>query len=262
MRCDRSHDYLGALADGEMSVEERNATIAHLNSCAECASQYQRLQTLRRRLLVARVPMPRSLVHRVRARIALETVELERNARPALPSARPPQPTGRAFTRAQPWLRQAAMILVACGISIAGSLWWSRTANERDMITRDVVAAHVRSLLQGNSVQVASLDTHTVKPWFAGRLEFTPVVKDLTAEGFRLAGGRLDYVGGRRVAVLIYMRQLHQITVFIWPGAQEESPKTAAPNGFNLVSWSRSGMSFWAISDLGQAELEELPPLL
>jgi anti-sigma factor RsiW len=261
MRCDQSHDNLGPLVDGEISVEERNATIAHLNSCAECASQYQRLQTLRRRLLVARVPMPRSLVHRVRARIALEAAELERNAQPVLAAAEP-QPIRRAFTRAQPWLRQAAMILFACGISVAGSLWWSRTANERDMITRDVVAAHVRSLLQGNSVQVASLDTHTVKPWFAGRLEFTPVVKDLTAEGFRLAGGRLDYVGGQRVAVLIYTRQLHQISVFIWPGAREEPPTTVVPNGFNLVFWSHAGMSFWAISDLGQAELEQLPPLL
>jgi anti-sigma factor RsiW len=261
MHCKRYRDNVGPLIDGEISPEERSATIAHLNGCPACAAEYQRLQDMRRRLLVARVPMPRSLVHRVRARIAREAAELEHRPQSA-PMAQTLVPSSSRFDRVRPWLRQAAVILVACGISAAAALSWSRTATEREMITHDIVSAHVRGLLQGNPVQVASLDTHTVKPWFAGRLEFTPVVKDLDAAGFHLTGGRLDYVGGRRVAVLIYTRRLHQISVFIWPGAGEEAPMMAAPNGFNVVSWSHAGMSFWAISDLSELELKELPPLL
>jgi len=247
MSCEQFQAKLGPMLDNELPSQERNATIAHVNQCAECARDYERLQALQRRLLTARVQMPRSLPHRVRARIALEGEEGIQ------------QPVKRFFGRARPYLRQAAVLLFACGISASAALWWGRTANDRELIVRDVVSAHVRGLLQDNSVQVASLDTHTVKPWFAGRLDFTPVVKDLTAEGFKLVGGRLDYVGGQRVAVLVYTRQKHHISVFIWPSARETSPIMVAPNGFNLVSWSRSGMTFWAISDLGQAELEELP---
>jgi anti-sigma factor RsiW len=255
MSCEQFQAKLGPMLDNELSSQERNATIAHVNQCAECARDYERLQALQRRLLAARarVQMPRSLPYRVRARIALEGGE---------EAAGTPTPVTRFFARARPYLRQAAVLLLACGISASTALWWGRMANDRELIVRDVVSAHVRGLLQDNSVQVASLDTHTVKPWFAGRLDFTPVVKDLTAEGFRLVGGRLDYVGGQRVAVLVYARHKHQISVFIWPSMRETSPTMVAPNGFNLVSWSRSGMTFWAISDLGQGELEELPRYL
>ena len=259
MRCERYHDNLNPLLDGEIGAEERAATIAHLQDCPTCAHKYQRLQTLRHQLLVGRVPMPRSLIHRVRARIAREAAE--QPSRRPVPVARPILPP-RTIARARPWLRQAALMLFVCGVSAAGALSWSRTANERELLTRDVVAAHVRGLLQGNAVQVASLDTHTVKPWFAGRLDFTPVVKDLAAQGFRLAGGRLDYVGGRRVAVLVYTRQLHQISVFTWPASGEVSPIRAAPDGFNVLCWRHAGMAFWAISDLGPAELEALPSLM
>jgi len=261
MHCDRYRHNVGPLMDGEISADERSATIAHLNVCARCAAEYQRLQDLRRRLLVARVPVPRSLVHRVRARIAREVVEVERRPQPGATAGAHVQAPAW-FVRTRPWLRQAATILFACGLSVAGALSWSRIASERDMIKHDIVTAHVRSLLQGNSVQVASLDTHTVKPWFAGRLDFTPVVKDLSAADFHLTGGRIDYVAGRRVAVLIYTRRLHQISVFIWPDAREEAPGIAAPNGFNLVSWSHAGMSFWAISDLTEFELKELARLM
>jgi anti-sigma factor RsiW len=260
MRKDCDREDVGRLLDGEGTGAQRSDVMAHIDGCAECAAHYRGLQGLRLRLQVGRVPMPASLTHRVRTRIALEAAAPDRlrSAPPIVPAS----PPSRVVLRAQPWLRQAAAILLACGLSVAGALSWSHTSSERELIARDVVAAHVRSLLQGNSVQVASLDTHTVKPWFAGRLDYTPVVRDLAAQGFRLAGGRLDYVGGRRVAVLVYMRQLHQVSVFVWPSDGEETPRAAAPNGFNLVAWSHGGMTFWAISDLAESEIAELPPLL
>src|SRR5262249_21451431 len=159
-------------------------------------------------------------------------------------------------------LRQAAAVLLACLVSASATWWYIQAADTRQDITRDVFAAHMRSLLQDNAVQVASNDTHNVKPWFAGRLEFTPVVKDLRTEGYQLVGGRLDYVGGRRVAALVYKRRLHQISVFIWPSSNDAALKLDTAEGYNIASWSRGGMAFWAISDINAGELRELPSLL
>ena len=129
-------------------------------------------------------------------------------------------------------------------------------------VSHDVLAAHVRSLLQDNAVQIASLDTHTVKPWFAGRLEFSPVVKDLSTEGFQLVGGRLDYVDRQRVAALVYGRRLHQISVFAWPsGGRSAAAYSAKIDGYNLLGWSKAGMTYWAVSDLNEGELRELQAL-
>lgn len=256
MSCEQVNAQLGALLDRELAGEEHAAAVEHLRHCAACTREFERLQMLQRRLLGARLPLPPALLHRVRARIASEASSAADAHVPAaawLP---------RAFARVRPYLRQAAVLVVTCGISTAAALWWARSSREIDLIARDVVAAHVRGLLQESTVQVASLDTHSVKPWFAGRLDFTPVVKDLSREGFRLVGGRLDYVGGQRVAVLVYGRQKHQISVFTWPATAEQAPSVGAPSGFNVIAWTRGGMAYWAISDLAESELAELPPLL
>jgi anti-sigma factor RsiW len=162
----------------------------------------------------------------------------------------------------RPALRQVAVVLVACVVSVSATMWQMRAVDTQQELTHDVLAAHVRSLLQEKTVQVASDNTHNVKPWFAGRLEFTPVVKDLTAEGFALIGGRVDYVGGRRVAALVYRKGQHQVNVFTWPSSDTASPKFGTAQGYNVASWSRGGMAFWAISDVNPSELRELPPLL
>jgi anti-sigma factor RsiW len=128
------------------------------------------------------------------------------------------------------------------------------------MLERDVVTAHVRSLLQESQTQVASSETHTVKPWFAGRLDFAPGVKDLANEGFPLAGARLDYIGERRVAALVYRRRLHVVNVFVWPAADaaDSAPRELVYRGYNLLSWSKGGIAYWAISDLNMGELRQL----
>jgi anti-sigma factor RsiW len=124
----------------------------------------------------------------------------------------------------------------------------------------DIVNAHIRSLLQDSPVQVASSDQHTVQPWFAGRTDFAPAVKDLAAEGFPLLGGRLDYVADRRVGVIVYKRRLHVINVFMWPAgpANGSDPQAAVRNGYNLLSWTRNGVSYRAVSDLSSDELRTL----
>ncbi len=109
---------------------------------------------------------------------------------------------------------------------------------------------HMRALLQDSPIQVASSDTHTVKPWFNGRVEFSPDVKDFATEGFPLAGGRLDYIGGKRVAALVYRHRLHVIDVFVWPAATAEDipPRLTSTDGYNLLTWSHGGLTYSAIS--------------
>jgi anti-sigma factor RsiW len=258
MRCDHARERISALLDGELPARQRQDVTEHAESCPACTRYRDELKDLNARLSVARVRAPQGLAQRLQARLAVERAQPGEVAAPHTATWSLAVMTGGWA----PALRQAAVVLAACVVSVAATWWYMQAINTRQDITRDVLAAHVRSLLQDNVVQVASNSTHTVKPWFAGRLEFTPVVKDLSAEGYQLVGGRLDYVGGRRVAALVYKKRLHQINVFIWPSSNEVALKLDTTEGYNIASWSRSGMAFWAISDLNAGELRELPSLL
>jgi anti-sigma factor RsiW len=122
-----------------------------------------------------------------------------------------------------------------------------------------IVSDHIRALQPGHLVDVMSTDQHTVKPWFDGRLDFAPPVKDWAAQGFPLVGGRLDYIDGHEAAALVYRRAAHVIDVSVWP---DHSGNTAPPvsgtrNGYNFVHWAQNGMRFWAVSDLEAAQLDD-----
>jgi anti-sigma factor RsiW len=126
------------------------------------------------------------------------------------------------------------------------------------------VAGHVRSLMAGHLMDVVSTDQHTVKPWFNGRLDFAPDVKDFAAQDFPLVGGRLDYLGDRPVAALVYRRNKHVINVFVWPAADtSEAPKeTQNLRGFNIINRQANGLRYCLVSDLNEKELRDLADLL
>ncbi len=128
-------------------------------------------------------------------------------------------------------------------------------------IATEVVDEHVRALMSGRLFDVASTDQHTVKPWFLGRLDFSPPVVDLASHGFPLEGGRVDYIGGRQIAALVYTRRQHAINLFVWPSAESIAPGAETIRGFHVVHWTRGGMSLWAVSDLNEAELHQFVEL-
>jgi anti-sigma factor RsiW len=129
---------------------------------------------------------------------------------------------------------------------------------QQQSVASDVLSAHLRSLDGTHLLDVPSSDQHTVKPWFNGKLDFSPPVKFLN--GFPLLGGRIEYFDGRPAAALIYGRNKHVINVFTWPAASV-AETAIARNGFNMLNWSASGMTFWAISDLNETELREFVSL-
>jgi anti-sigma factor RsiW len=261
MQCERVRQLLSPYLDGELSAAERRAVAAHIEQCRACAALVADFQRIGRTIAEAGAePAPSSLALRVRASLAREAEAQESEALPSLAKST----QGHSFPPVRALMRQAAVIAAACVLSALATWWIVSTADRAGRIEHDVLAAHARSLLQESPIQVASSDAHTVKPWFAGRVDFAPDVKDLTADGFPLLGGRLDYVGGRRFGAVVYKRRLHIINVFIWPSAGGETapPRLIVRNGYNLLAWSRNGIAYWAVSDLGAGDLRQLQSLL
>jgi anti-sigma factor RsiW len=252
MRCDRARELVGAYVDGELRGDDRAAVAAHIESCAVCMELMGDVKRTSKAIAeLGREPAPAALASRIRSRLA--SAAGEEVGKRLLPWRLP----------SRVW-REAAALAACSALSVLLTWWVVTSTGQVAQLERQVVEAHVRSLLQDSPIQVASSDSHTVKPWFAGRVDFAPDVKDLTAEGFPLLGGRLDYVHDRRVGALVYQRHLHVVNVFMWraPGNEEVAPTLGTRNGYNLLTWTKGGVTYWAVSDLDAGELKRLQRLL
>ena len=149
----------------------------------------------------------------------------------------------------------AASILLACSLTLHVTLFRSHR-DDPDRLAQGIVSSHVRSLIGTHLLDVPSLDQHTVKPWFNGKIDFAPPVPELSSYGFPLAGGRLDYVNGRTVPALVYRRRLHTINLFVWP-ATAASDRRVQKDGYSLDEWSEGGLRYAAVSDISPSELDQ-----
>jgi anti-sigma factor RsiW len=236
---DREH-LLHALLDDELDAANAASCEAHVKSCPGCAAELEHLRTLRDMLgnPALRHATPEGLRARIEAALPHEA--------PARPAAPPPGPTSRFA-----WAALGAGLSAAASIALVVG---TRTPALPD-IEQQIVASHVRSLLATHLVDVVTSDQHVVKPWFNGRIDFAPPTPDLKAQGFPLAGGRLDYIGGRVVPAIVYRRRLHTINLFAWPAGSTAAPATAQFEGYNLRHWQQGGLDLWAVSDVSPADL-------
>lgn len=235
--------------DGELSAAEAAQITAHREGCPTCSATHAALLALHReiRQTLVRHEAPASLRQRIEGNLARhQSSQLAMNkvADPVVP-----------FRRPQPW-RRIGMGFGAGALAMAASLLLllhSPTSDTADL----VVAGHIRALQPGHLMDVVSTDQHNVKPWFDGRLDFAPPVRNLAGIGFPLEGGRLDYLQGRAVAALVYKVRQHIINLYVWPSPNEavSEPQLKVLNGYNMYHWTEGGMTLWAVSDVNAADL-------
>jgi anti-sigma factor RsiW len=245
---------LDALIDGEGTPAALAAIEAHLAGCAACRA------TLATKRALSAAVRERATRHAAPAALREKWRQIPAATARSTQTTAALVPLGPPSRRPAPprWLGIAASLaLVAVGSAGGMHLFDRETATTR-RLADDIVSSHIRSLTAAHLYDVESTDQHTVKPWFAGKLDFSPPVKDLADQGFSLLGGRLDYLGRQEAAVLIYRHGKHIINLFIWPAPDQPSPATAGPTeqGYNTLHWSKDGMNFWAVSDVNQADLQ------
>jgi anti-sigma factor RsiW len=242
MTCRETKNLLNAYVDGELDSAGSLGLEKHVQGCASCLTDVENLHALASAIENGglRFTAPQRLKTNVQAAI--------REANPA--------PTRSIFN----W--RWASAVAAAVLIVFVSMQWLRPSQE--MLVNEIVSSHVRSMMANHITDVASSDRHTVKPWFGGKLDYSPPVKDLTEQGFRLVGGRLDYVDSRPVAALVYQRSQHLINLFVWPSNNTVTKQEdqLARQGYNLIHWTQAGMSYWLVSELNLAELGECARLL
>jgi anti-sigma factor (TIGR02949 family) len=246
MGCDRAETFLQAYFDQELDPVGAAEFERHLEQCPECAESLTALESLRSSFNSA------ELYKKAPATLRNKVVAELNSFEPAIFPRR---------TIAK-WLALAAALLLFAGLG--WRLFLAQSINDQNsMLAAAVVDAHLRSLQPGHLTDVLSTDQHTVKPWFDGKLDFSPPVRDFAGQGFPLQGGRLDVVQGRTIAALVYGRHKHEVSVFIWPTTKNDAgPRFGSHQGYQWISWRKGGMESYAVSDIPASDLAQLQQLL
>ncbi len=251
MSCQTTQGFIHAYVDGELDLARSLEVEQHMEQCEVCANAYRHHLALRSAFKDSSLyhSAPAGLEKRIRS-------SLRREAKSEV---------GRRWFG---WSWLPVGVALACVLLMALVIWQAlpglRPSGD-ELLAQEMVSNHVRSLqLEGHRTDVISSDQHTVKPWFDGKLDFAPPVKDFSSQGFPLIGGRLEYLNNRAVAALIYQRQKHFINLYIWPAEQSNAASEVAAKrqGYNLLHWTNSGMNYWAVSDLNGVELHEFARLV
>lgn len=242
MNCERIRDFLDAYVDQELDVLTTINIERHLTNCDGCREMVGRYGDLQSKLK-AQLPYfqaPVSLQRKIR--LELRSVQHERRNR---------------STGARPLWAIAATVLIL--VAPCWVLLRIHTSPTREQLLADqVVSSHIRSLMANHLLDVPSSEQHTVKPWFNGKLDFAPTIRDLSSKGFLLLGGRLDYLDERAVAAAVYRRRQHPINLFVWPSSEPDSKFTIITiRGYHIVHSTQAHWTYWAVSDLNSGELKE-----
>jgi anti-sigma factor RsiW len=248
MNCTECETLLHALIDGELDAFHARDVEAHVMACAGCAEKLKTFRAMCEAMTSAdlKFAAPASLRNRIEA---------------ALPSPSAEIIAPRKFFQ---WARRSFFGGFAMGSALSAAIAATLVVgvfriDQNQQVADEVVSAHIRSLQAGHLMDVETSDQHTVKPWFDGRLDLAPPVIDLTAEGFTLLGGRLDYIDGQPTAAIVYRRRQHVINLFVAPrvGAGRHGETAEVRHGFNVRHWTEDGLDFWAVSDIAAGELDE-----
>lgn len=253
MNCDKAASRVAAYADGEVHGLERRWLEKHLRGCAPCAARHAEVLALRQRLRTEApyYAAPAGLRERVEASVRAPAAERPSRARSEVPRASGGWPastlaalTGERFR----WLGGGA--LAGCAATLFAFTIGSAVVGYRAEhdLAREAVAAHVRATLGDRLIAVVSSDQHTVKPWLSARLDYSPPVRDLVAEGFPLVGGRITNLDGRATATLVYRYRKHTIDVYVRPEARH-APALSELRGFNVAHAGANGWDWLAVSD-------------
>ena len=237
MTCDSARE----LIELDPTHEQADVT-GHIENCPDCRKFMEEMTSLRN-MVRAEAPYyhaPPGLRRRIEAQVRAP--------------ARAPMPVPYR------WLAIAASLLLFASVVGNIALLRSRVSPE-ELLAANIVSSHVRSLAGTHLLDVPSSDQHTVKPWFNGKLDFSPNVKDPAADGFPLTGGRLEYLDGHPVAALVFERRKHIINLFTWPSSGSEGGSQFTRNGYHMIQWTQAGMTYWAVSDLNEAELRQFVEL-
>jgi anti-sigma factor RsiW len=248
MNCKECQSLMQGYIDGELDLVTSLKLEDHIQNCPVCSGMYRDYLSLRTSMSEKSLYLesPSGLEQRIQSRLHKEI----------------PSHTDRRIPL-WGWVGMAASLAIVVLVAWALVRDWSAPSAHNHLI-EDLITSHVRSLMASHLTDVTSSDQHVVKPWFDGKVDFSPLIHDFSGHGFPLVGARLDYVAGRPVAAAVYRRGQHVINLFMWTSVNDNKTpeRILTRQGYNLVHWSQGSMTYWLVSDINKTELEDFARIL